>query len=419
MHAAIESAHLHATAHGIYEAFLNGTRVGDCELTPGFTAYRKRLQVQTFDVTDLLKEGRNALGAILSDGWWRGQNGMARRVNDYGATTAFLAELVVTLRTGEVVRFGTDSTWRSRASHILRADLMAGEVHDLRLRVTGWAEPGIDRSSWDVVRVADYGFAELCVSPAPPVRRIEELRPVSIRELAPQRWVVDFGQNSNGWVRLRRLGPAGTQIHLTYGEALDRDGDVTQANVASGASIAWRRPGYLSGGHSDLGRDRRRCIRAPPQHQRIPVRAPRRLPGSTRARRHRQHRGAHRPPPRRVVCLFGRSCQRPPPDRRLELSRQRLRHSHRLSDARASGVDRRLADLRRNCRLPVRRPRLLDKWLRDLAAEQWPNGAVTNLVPEPHPMDDREPPYWKNHGRLGGLGRCGRARAVGDLPCHR
>src|SRR5262249_42898987 len=122
---AIASAYLHATAHGIYEAFINGTRVGDCELTPGFTAYRKRLQVQTFDVTDLLVAGRNAVGAILSDGWWRGQNGVARRVNDYGDTTAFLAQLVVTLRSGKVATFGTDSTWRSRASHILRADLIA------------------------------------------------------------------------------------------------------------------------------------------------------------------------------------------------------------------------------------------------------------------------------------------------------
>ena len=100
LRAAVESAYLHATAHGLYEAFINGSRVGDCELTPGFTAYRKRLQVQTFDVTALLAEGRNALGAILSDGWWRGQHGVARRVNDYGDTTAFLAQLVVTLALG-------------------------------------------------------------------------------------------------------------------------------------------------------------------------------------------------------------------------------------------------------------------------------------------------------------------------------
>ena len=93
-------ARLYATAHGVYEAFLNGTRVGDLELTPGFTAYRKRLQVQTYDVTDLVVAGDNVVGALLSDGWWRGQNSVARRVDDYGTTTALLAQLVVTLASG-------------------------------------------------------------------------------------------------------------------------------------------------------------------------------------------------------------------------------------------------------------------------------------------------------------------------------
>ena len=86
----VESAFLHATAHGVYEAFVNGSRVGDLELTPGFNAYRTRLQVHTFDVTDLLVAGPNAVGAILSDGWWRGQHGVIREIDAYGPTTAFL-----------------------------------------------------------------------------------------------------------------------------------------------------------------------------------------------------------------------------------------------------------------------------------------------------------------------------------------
>src|SRR5688572_16912702 len=74
---AVRAATLRITAHGVYEAFLNGRRIGDAELTPGFTAYRRRLQVQTFDVTGLLVAGANALGVLLSDGWWRGQHGIA------------------------------------------------------------------------------------------------------------------------------------------------------------------------------------------------------------------------------------------------------------------------------------------------------------------------------------------------------
>jgi alpha-L-rhamnosidase len=394
--AAIKSAYLFATAHGIYEAFLNGTRVGDCELTPGFTAYRKRLQVQTFDVTDLLIEGRNVLGAVLSDGWWRGQHGIARRVNDYGHTTAFLAQLVVTLKSGQVVTFGTDSTWRSRASHILRADLIAGEVHDLRQRVPGWAEPRTNRSSWDAVRVADYGFRELCVSPAPPVRRVDGLRAVSIRAIAPRRWVVDFGQNSNGWVRLRNLGPAGTQIRLAYGEALDRDGDVTQANVASGVSAAandsvtFQVDTVISAGvdgdvfeprHSTKGF---RYVRVEGHPGRLDI------DDITSVV---VHTDLHR------IGSF--AC-----------SDDRLNAIHRIAEwsFRGNACDiptdcptRERAGWTGDWQIYVETAAYLydvagftTKWLRDLAAEQWENGAVTNIVPEPHPMDDREPAYWKH-----------------------
>ena len=83
-------------------------------------------------MTALLTAGDHIVGARLTDGWWRGQNSVARRVDDYGPTTALLMELVVTLRSGETHRFGTDESWRSTTSHIIGADLIAGEVHDLR-----------------------------------------------------------------------------------------------------------------------------------------------------------------------------------------------------------------------------------------------------------------------------------------------
>lgn len=392
----IASATLHATAHGIYEPFVNGARVGDFELTPGFTSYRRRLQVQTFDVTGLVATGENILGAIVSDGWWRGQNGVARRVNDYGNTTAFLAELVVTLRSGAVVRFGTDSTWRSCRSHILRADLIAGEVHDLRLRVSGWAEAGTDRSSWDPVRVVDHGFESLCVSPAPRVRRIEELRPVSIREIAPRRWVVDFGQNSNGWVRLGNLGPKGTQITLTYGEALDAEGDVTQANVASGilepagSPVTFQVDTVISAG---IAGD---------------VFEPRHSTKGFQYVRVEGHPGPLGPDDIASVVVHTDLTR----IGSFDCSDGRLNAIHRIAEwsFRANACDiptdcptRERSGWTGDWQIYVETAAYLydiagfaTKWLRDLAAEQWPNGAVTNLVPEPHPMDDREPAYWKN-----------------------
>jgi alpha-L-rhamnosidase len=228
---AVASAWLLATAHGVYEAFVNGTRVGDEELRPGFTAYRSRLQVQSYDVTGLVTEGVNVLGALVSDGWWRGQHGFLRLADAYGPTTAFLAELHVTLRGGGTIVVGTGPSWRSAPSHILAADLMAGEVHDLRRRRRGWSRPGPERSGWEPVKVAWPGYAQLCPDVGPPVRRVQELPAVSVTELAPGRRVVDFGQNSNGWIRLRRLGPAGTRLTITYGEYLDPVGDVSQDNV--------------------------------------------------------------------------------------------------------------------------------------------------------------------------------------------
>ena len=221
----VRAATLHATAHGLYEAFLNGERVGDLELTPGWTAYRKRLQVHAFDVTGLLQQGPNALGFLLSDGWWRGQTTIARKANRYGSHVALLAQLHVTYASGRTEVYGTDASWRWTPSHVLAADLIAGERHDLRRRVAGWCLPGTDRTSWGEVVEADHGTSRLSPPLGPPVQRVEEIAAVSVREVAPGRHLVDFGRNSNGWVRLTELGPAGTELTLVYAESLTPDGD--------------------------------------------------------------------------------------------------------------------------------------------------------------------------------------------------
>ncbi|MFJ4616974.1 family 78 glycoside hydrolase catalytic domain [Streptomyces sp. NPDC088812] len=231
---AVRSARLYATAHGVYELFLNGHRVGDEELTPGFTAYRSRLQVQTYDVTDLLTAGGNALGAVLSDGWFRGRHGFLREADGFGTRTALLAQLVVTHTDGTATTLGTGPDWRTAESAVV-ADLMDGQSTDLRAHDPRWTEPGFDDGLWDKAQSADGGlyadFTRLTGPTAPPVRRVEEIRPVSVTELRPGHHVVDLGQNINGWVRLTGLGPAGTALTLTHGEALDEHGDVTTHNI--------------------------------------------------------------------------------------------------------------------------------------------------------------------------------------------
>ncbi len=392
----VQSAVLYATAHGIYEAFLNGTRIGDLELTPGFNAYRKRLQVHTYDVTDLVAVGTNVLGALLSDGWWRGQHGVIREIDSYGPSTALLAELQVTLACGTVIVFGTDSAWRSTPSHIVAADLIAGEVHDLRRRVAGWASASVDRSSWDHVRIADHGFAELCSPIGPPVRRIEELPARTIVQRSSGRHVVDFGQNSNGWVRLRDLGPAGTTLTLTYGEALDADGDVTQANIEHGAfaeprGLFFQTDVVTSSGDGSTFEPRHstkgfRYVRVEGYPAVLDP------AGLTSVVVHTDFR-----------AIGGFTCS----DERI----------NRLHEAAVWSFRGNACDLPTDCPTRERSGWVGDwqiyvdtaaylydvtdfsvKWLRDLAADQFADGRVTSIVPDPSP---RAPIWGSTHGSSG------------------
>ena len=210
--AAAGPARLYATAHGIYEVFLNGTRVGDAELTPGYTAYGARLQVQTYDVGSLLRDGDNTIEALVSDGWFRGQVGLPRAHDQWGDALAFLAELRVD---GRVVCV-TDASWRSGLSEVTRADLIGGQTTDL----------GIEMADWSPVVLPELRFDHLVASPSPPVRATASVVPVAVYWTTTGQ-VVDLGQNISGRVRLGRLGPAGTSLALVHGEALGGDGELT------------------------------------------------------------------------------------------------------------------------------------------------------------------------------------------------
>ena len=210
-------ARMYATAHGIYETFLNGRRVGDVELAPGFTSYPNTLHVQIYDVGDLLLAGDNEWDVVLSDGWWRGHTGFFQVTDGYGSALAFLGQL----HTDEVV-VTTGPAWESATGSLLTADLMAGQREDHRARPT----------AWHAVSVADHDLGRLVYSPAPPTRRVEELRPVAVTRPAPDRHVVDLGQNINGWLRVTDLGPAGTALTIVHGEFLDPSGDVTQDHLS-------------------------------------------------------------------------------------------------------------------------------------------------------------------------------------------
>ena len=222
------SARLRATALGIYELHLDGVRVGDLELTPGFTAYRSTLEAQTHDVSDQLTPGEHELIVTLTDGWYRGSVGFTREEFSFGERLALLAQLEIVDAHGGRTVIATDTDWEATAcSPITAADLIEGEHLDLRIPfppVEGWA-PCVE------VRVP----AEVAISatPAPPTREVQTYPARFVERLDDRRQVVALTANINGWLRLAGsvLGPEGNIVRLTHGEMLDDDGDVDMGNL--------------------------------------------------------------------------------------------------------------------------------------------------------------------------------------------
>ena len=151
----VERARAYVTAHGLYELYLNGQRAGDQLFTPGWTSYDNRLQYQTYDVTPLLKAGANAVGALLGNGWYRGNLGGQGRRNIYGDRLGLLAQIEVTYKDGHRETIGTDSGWKASTGPILMSEIYHGETYDARLEKPGWATAGFDDSGWSGVKVAE------------------------------------------------------------------------------------------------------------------------------------------------------------------------------------------------------------------------------------------------------------------------
>jgi alpha-L-rhamnosidase len=230
---AVRSARAYVTSHGLYELYLNGARVGDEVLTPGWTSYATRLQYQTYDVTSLLRRGPNVAGAILGSGWYRGNIGFSGKRGHYGDTLALLAQIVVTYADGSVETIGTDAGWKAATGPILMSEIYHGETYDARLEPEGWDTPAFDDSRWAPVRVAQFGRDNLVAPEGPPVRRVEEVKAKAILKTPSGLTVVDMGQNMVGWLRLTVRGPAGTTVTLRLAEVLDKSGEFYTANLRS------------------------------------------------------------------------------------------------------------------------------------------------------------------------------------------
>lgn len=228
------SARLYITALGLYEAYLNGTRIGADSFTPGWTDLRKRVQYQVYDVTAQLAAGDNVIGAILGDGWYCGHIAQQGREN-HGDRPKLLAQLEVTLADGTRQVIATDGSWQLAAGPILENDFLMGESYDARQELTGWLSPRPAAGDWQPAQVfADPGL-ELSPTLTEPVKTHESLSPLG----APRKgsgwgsrsYLFDFGQNLVGTVTLRIKAPAGTTLKIRYGEMLDAKGQLYTENL--------------------------------------------------------------------------------------------------------------------------------------------------------------------------------------------
>lgn len=222
----IAKARLYVSAHGLFEVELNGTRVGTDILSPGWTVYGERLRYYTYDVTGLVREGANAVGSWMADGWYRGRIGFHDGYrNLYGDKVALLAQLHITHLDGSVSVVGTDTSWKAGFGPIGFTGLYEGESYDARQLPTGWSEPGFDDSSWSPVTTVERDPATLVAPDGPPVRCTEEVRPVRVFTSPSGKVLVDFGQNLVGRVRITVQGKPGDTVTLRHAEVL-QDGEL-------------------------------------------------------------------------------------------------------------------------------------------------------------------------------------------------
>ncbi len=231
----VKSARLYATALGAYEMFLNGKRVSEDVLAPGWTDYRERVVYQAYDVTAQLAPGSNVIGALLAPGWYSTPLEWFQQPNNYGDTPpALRAQLRIEHTDGSVDWISTDENWRAVTSHILQAELYDGETQDARRKAETFA--GLTAKA----RAAAGWMPAVAINPKPIEIESQDYQPIRIeREVAaktmtqpkPGVYVFDLGQNLAGVERIRVAGPKGTDVQVRFAELLNDDGTLYTENL--------------------------------------------------------------------------------------------------------------------------------------------------------------------------------------------
>lgn len=221
----LRHARLYVTARGCYQPWINGEPASMDRMTPGWTDYSKRIRYQTYDVTERIRAGDNALGAILGDGWYVGEVAWERRTHIYGPYPQLLAQLELTLEDGTMQRIVTDDTWQARQDGpIVSQSFLHGETIDLRRQLVNWSLPGSLADGWRAVQTQERDRIKLEAYIGEPVRELTTLTPISVKQTPQGSCIFDLGQNMVGVIRLRIQGKTGQTLKLRHAEMLDASG---------------------------------------------------------------------------------------------------------------------------------------------------------------------------------------------------
>lgn len=227
----IERARVYVTGLGLYELRLNGRKVGNDFLTPGWTSYKKRIQYQTYDISDDIKAGKNTVGIILGEGWYKGHMTWHNKRNKYGDRVAALVQINITYRDGSEEKVVSDESWKASESPILFSEIYHGETYDARLEKEGWDTPEYDDIDWESTEIMQIGHAALVAQENAPARIMMEIKSAGIFKTPKGETVIDMGQNMAGFIRFRANGRRGDKIILRHFEVLDDDGNVFLDNL--------------------------------------------------------------------------------------------------------------------------------------------------------------------------------------------
>ncbi len=245
----VTRAMLHATALGVYSLAINGRRVSEDRLAPGWSAYQRRIHSQSYDVTAMLRDGENVIGATLADGWYSGyvayglltgQEGLVPGIDGryyYGISPAVRVQLELHRADGSCETIISDTSWKTALGPITESDILMGESYDARKEMPGWASPGFDAADWQAAVCKTGSNARIEPHPGVPVVPIEEIAPISVREHAPGVFIFDLGQNISGVVRLKVKGQAGDKVTLRYAEMLHQDGRISTENLRCARAV--------------------------------------------------------------------------------------------------------------------------------------------------------------------------------------